>query len=282
MSSTQAPPRGLPNPLTVGALVPVPSVPLLPLGSPPGFWRSLSFPPPFALALCSPRLWNWASTVVELNVGGHLFTTTVGTLHRVPGSKLAAMLSGLGPACVDAAGRLFIDRPGTHFGPVLDYLRSGHVPTQHMPEVYREAQFYELQPLVQLLEDTPQLFGEHVSRKQFMLQVPNYGENLELLLRLARAEAVGKRHSSVVVCLTLSEQVAVRCIEPLGTLEAQKMPVVKFESCNPDICGHDLLHCLDLDIQARGYQASHRQYPFERAAKAKVEECFHVFTFTWW
>ncbi|KFO38277.1 BTB/POZ domain-containing protein KCTD14 [Fukomys damarensis] len=101
------------------------------------------------------------------------------------------MFSSSVSACKDAEGRFFIDRPGTFFHPILDYPSVRQVPKQHFAEVYREAQFYAIQPVVKLLEEMPHIFDEQVSWQQFLLQVPSYSENLELLLCLAWAEAVG-------------------------------------------------------------------------------------------
>ncbi|XP_049475828.1 BTB/POZ domain-containing protein KCTD14 isoform X3 [Panthera uncia] len=194
------------------------------------------------------------SPVVELNVGGELYTTTVSTLRKVPGSKLAEMFSSSTKACLDAEGRFFIDRPGTYFGPVLDYLRSEQLPTQHIPEVYREAQFYEIKPLVKLLEDTPQIFGEQVARKQFLLRVPAYSENLELMVRLARAEAVAARSSTVLVCVVRTEEEAAQCAEALRIFEFEKKSVVKFGPWKAAPQVKDLLDCVKMDIAAQGYQ----------------------------
>ncbi|XP_021103891.1 BTB/POZ domain-containing protein KCTD14 isoform X1 [Heterocephalus glaber] len=233
------------------------------------------------------------SSVVELNVGGQVFTTTTDTLRKVPGSRLAEMFSSSASACKDAEGRFFIDHPGTFFHPILDYLRSGQVPIQHIPKVYREAQFYAIQPLVKLLEDMPQIFGEQVSRKQFLLQVPSYSENLELLLLLSRAEAVGRRTSEVVVCVVSSEEQAAQCAELIYYLASKKIPVVKFGPCKLGCDRKDLLRCLEIDIKARGYQVScgtyndvsfKHLYPhlYQQYFCYQVESPFCVFTFIWW
>ncbi|XP_003418566.2 BTB/POZ domain-containing protein KCTD14 [Loxodonta africana] len=219
------------------------------------------------------------SPVVELNVGGEFYTTTVGTLRKLPGSKLAEMFSSSAKACMDSEGRFFIDRSGTYFGPILDFLRSGQLPTQHIPEVYREAQFYEIKPLVKLLEDTPKIFGEQVARKQFLLRVPGYSENLELMVRLARAEAMAARSSTVLVCVIRNEEDAVHCMDALRTLEeANKKSVVKFGpwKAAPDIS--DLLDCVKMDIEAQGYQVSYKRYPY----RGKAANYFYTFLFTWW
>jgi hypothetical protein len=68
-----------------------------------------------------------ASDRVELNVGGSRFTTTVSTLTRDADSFFAKMFSGRFELKRDSAGSLtaFIDRDGTHFRHVLNYLRDG-------------------------------------------------------------------------------------------------------------------------------------------------------------
>ncbi|XP_034851254.1 BTB/POZ domain-containing protein KCTD14 isoform X1 [Mirounga leonina] len=221
------------------------------------------------------------SPVVELNVGGELYTTTVGTLRKLPGSKLAEMFSSSAKACMDAEGRFFIDRPGTYFGPILDYLRSERLPTHHIPEVYREAQFYAITPLVKLLEDMPQIFGEQVARKQFLLRVPGYGENLELMVRLARAEAVAARRSVVLVCTVRTEEDAARCADALRLLEAEKRSVVKFGPWKAAPQVKDLLDCVKMDLTAQGYQVHYEPYS-ERTLRAKYFSYFYTFVFIWW
>ncbi|XP_066105711.1 BTB/POZ domain-containing protein KCTD14 [Saccopteryx bilineata] len=223
------------------------------------------------------------SPVVELNVGGQFYTTTVITLRKFPGSKLADMFSSLAKACTDVEGRFFIDRPGTYFGPILDYLRSGQVPTQHIPEVYREAQFYEIKPLVKLLEDMPQIFGEQMARKQFLLRVPGYSENLELMVRLARAEAVAARCSSVLVCVVRTEEDAANCAESLRVLEADKRLVVKFGPWKAAPVIRDLLDSVRMDIEARGYQVAY-DYCSKKTFQPKpgAYEYFYSFLFNWW
>ena len=63
--------------------------------------------------------------VVELNVGGQLYTTRLRTLTAVPDSLLWSSFSRGSPqaAARDSGGRFFFDRDGFLFRYILDYLR---------------------------------------------------------------------------------------------------------------------------------------------------------------
>lgn len=84
---------------------------------------------------------------------------------------------------MDPEGRYFIDRDGTHFAYILEYLRTEKVPSDHLQEVHKDALYYDIKPLVKAIEETPQFFGETVGRQQFLARVPNYRENLEVIVR---------------------------------------------------------------------------------------------------
>ena len=61
--------------------------------------------------------------VIPLNVGGCSFVTTLSTLTKDKDSMLAAMFSGRHELDTDSEGRYFIDRDGTYFKYILNYLR---------------------------------------------------------------------------------------------------------------------------------------------------------------
>jgi len=52
---------------------------------------------------------------VTLNVGGHMYTTSLTTLTRYPDSMLGAMFRGDFPTARDSQGNYFIDRDGPLF-----------------------------------------------------------------------------------------------------------------------------------------------------------------------
>ena len=85
---------------------------------------------------------------VKLNVGGSKFETTLSTLTRYPESMLGAMFSGRHELPPDEEGRVFIDRDGTHFRVILNFLRTGCLDVPHSDqaakELKRELEYYQL------------------------------------------------------------------------------------------------------------------------------------------
>ncbi|XP_038052322.1 BTB/POZ domain-containing protein KCTD21-like [Patiria miniata] len=87
--------------------------------------------------------------LVNLNVGGCVYTTSRSTLTRYPRSMLAAMFSGeLDPSVRDANGAYTIDGDGPIFRHVLNFLRRGKL---NLPEDFKEwdlltseADFYQV------------------------------------------------------------------------------------------------------------------------------------------
>ena len=61
--------------------------------------------------------------MIPLNVGGYYFVTTRSTLTKNKDSMLAAMFSGRHELDTDSEGRYFIDRDGTYFIHILNFLR---------------------------------------------------------------------------------------------------------------------------------------------------------------
>lgn len=95
-------------------------------------------------------------TIVELNVGGQLYTTSLTTLLRDPESFLARMFSGRQRISRDTRGRFFIDRDGLLFRYVLDYLRNNNL---ILPEKFTEterllyeAEYFQISGLIKALK----------------------------------------------------------------------------------------------------------------------------------
>ncbi|XP_072332022.1 BTB/POZ domain-containing protein KCTD14-like [Scyliorhinus torazame] len=222
-----------------------------------------------------------SSEVLNLNVGGEIYATTLSTLRKYPGSRLAEMCSAHAKVTTDSKGRLFIDREGTYFKYVLEFLRSEQPPTQFVPEVYREALFYNIEPLVELLKNSPEMYGELIARQQFLAQVPNYRENIEVVMHLARADSVAARQSRVIVCVVKNKEDERKYLEAVNDPDSCKDPVVKFGPWKPSPTVSDLLYCIKLDVENRGHKVSHQPC---KAGKGLLKCChlLYEFVFTWW
>ncbi|XP_019303166.1 potassium channel regulatory protein [Panthera pardus] len=93
--------------------------------------------------------------LVTLNVGGKIFTTRFSTIKQFPASRLTRMIDGRDQEFKMVGGQIFVDRDGVLFSFILDFLRTHQLllPTDFSDyhRLQREALFYELDPLIDLL-----------------------------------------------------------------------------------------------------------------------------------
>lgn len=95
---------------------------------------------------------------VKLDIGGHQFTTSLLTLTKEADSMLAAMFSGRHALKTEADGSYFIDRDGTYFRHILNYLRDGCIKEGTLPcndtilrELLTEAEYFQLSGLSEII-----------------------------------------------------------------------------------------------------------------------------------
>lgn len=89
------------------------------------------------------------SEIVDINVGGVLYTTTIPTLTKYEDSMLASMFGAFWKASSSMHnGHYFIDREGDMFKYVLNFLRSGHINLEtdfdDFERLEIEADFYQI------------------------------------------------------------------------------------------------------------------------------------------
>lgn len=116
------------------------------------------------------RLIQQQKSRVILNVGGSLFATSIITLTKYPDSMLATMFSGRHTLIPEADGTYFIDRDGTYFRYILNYLRYGEdivleAKPSVLTEILAEARFYQLEGLkdaIQVILSDPALDDEPI------------------------------------------------------------------------------------------------------------------------
>jgi hypothetical protein len=94
------------------------------------------------------KLYDTQISIIDLNVGGTKFTTSIETLQEDKTSMLCAMFSGKYQIQEDNKGRYFIDRDATHFPKILNFLRTGTLVTplsnKEIKELMLEAEYYNL------------------------------------------------------------------------------------------------------------------------------------------
>lgn len=101
---------------------------------------------------------------------------------------LAAMFSGRHKLEADSEGRYFIDRDGTYFGYILNYLRDASLlPIANVAlHVYREAQYFRLEELIRQLERYPAVIPHVVIEEQKRDFTEQYHHWKQVLLETAQ------------------------------------------------------------------------------------------------
>ncbi|CAI4224763.1 unnamed protein product [Auanema sp. JU1783] len=91
--------------------------------------------------------------IINFNVGGQKFATSVNTLTWIPDTFFTSLISGRIPSVRDESGAIFIDRDPDLFRVILNYLRTKQIDLSSYPvHILRlEAQFFNLCPLVRRL-----------------------------------------------------------------------------------------------------------------------------------
>ena len=105
-------------------------------------------------------------TIVTLNVGGEIMTTTRETLNKCPDSKLAGIFESDVFHGVDDRGRVVIDRDGKLFRYVLNFLRDSKL---CLPRDFKEhkaltaeAEFFKLPALVEEIKKVDKPEAGHI------------------------------------------------------------------------------------------------------------------------
>ena len=106
-------------------------------------------------------------SVINLNVGGQIYTTSLATLTKYSESMLGAMFSGRFAAQKDSNGNYFIDRDGALFRYILGFLRNGEL---QVPENFhefglllKEAEFFQIPALTDAVKQQMQSRDGHKS-----------------------------------------------------------------------------------------------------------------------
>ena len=114
-------------------------------------------------------------SVINLNVGGQIYTTSLATLTKYSESMLGAMFSGRFAAQKDSNGDYFIDRDGALFRYILGFLRNGEL---HVPENFhefgsllKEAEFFQIPALTDAVKHQMEGRDGHKNNKPEQMEV---------------------------------------------------------------------------------------------------------------
>ncbi|NXO94573.1 KCNRG protein, partial [Certhia brachydactyla] len=145
--------------------------------------------------------------VIVLNVGGVRFVTRASTLKQFPESRLAQMVNDDDQEFKLVNGEFFVDRDGDLFSYIMDFLRTFQLslPTDFSDyqRLKREAEFYGLYPLVNLLSQ------EHLLKPKL--------EILEVRFSLQEMQAFFRIFGSCSTTIgALAEQITVFTGQQLG------------------------------------------------------------------
>lgn len=122
--------------------------------------------------------------IIELNVGGRHFITTLTTLLKDPDSMLSSMFSGRHRIETDREGRYFVDRDGEIFHIILEYLRNDELSLTEDPilnsNLLREARYFQLSSLVHILEKKLRKLSEPSLTHKELVTMLNISTNQQL------------------------------------------------------------------------------------------------------
>eukprot|EP01130_Rhizamoeba_saxonica_P005764 TRINITY_DN2285_c0_g2_i1.p1 TRINITY_DN2285_c0_g2~~TRINITY_DN2285_c0_g2_i1.p1 ORF type:complete len:301 (-),score=49.99 TRINITY_DN2285_c0_g2_i1:185-1087(-) len=88
---------------------------------------------------------GFENSIVYLNIGGFLYTTDKNTLFEHGPNYFTAILEGNFHSLRDDKDRIFINRPGKYFEPILEYMITGDLnvpPNMSIKAIVREAAYY--------------------------------------------------------------------------------------------------------------------------------------------
>ncbi|CAN9500870.1 unnamed protein product [Ophioblennius macclurei] len=100
----------------------------------------------------APAQLTKANAPVHIDVGGHVYTSSLATLTKYPESRIGRLFDGTEPIVLDSLKQhYFINRDGTMFRYILNFLRTSKllIPDdfKEYSLLYEEASFFQLAPL---------------------------------------------------------------------------------------------------------------------------------------
>ncbi|XP_049444001.1 uncharacterized protein LOC125895871 isoform X1 [Epinephelus fuscoguttatus] len=117
----------------------------------------VSVSPVSSTGIPTPAQLTKTNAPVHIDVGGHMYTSSLATLTKYPESRIGRLFDGTEPIVLDSLKQhYFIDRDGPMFRYILNFLRTSKllIPAdfKEFSLLYEEASFFQLAPLQAELE----------------------------------------------------------------------------------------------------------------------------------
>ncbi|ELW61645.1 BTB/POZ domain-containing protein KCTD1 [Tupaia chinensis] len=105
----------------------------------------------------TPAQLTKSNAPVHIDVGGHMYTSSLATLTKYPESRIGRLFDGTEPIVLDSLKQhYFIDRDGQMFRYILNFLRTSKllIPDDFKDYtlLYEEAKYFQLQPMLLEME----------------------------------------------------------------------------------------------------------------------------------
>ena len=112
---------------------------------------------------------------ITLDIGGYKCSTSLQMLRAEPESMLGTMFSGRHPITKQNDGSVFIDRDGTHFRIILNYLRGGITFNEMvsdnkllLSELLTEVNYYQLKGLEKIIKSEEKESSKVITREEIL------------------------------------------------------------------------------------------------------------------
>ena len=110
---------------------------------------------------------------IMLDIGGYKYSTSLQTLRAEPESMLGIMFSERHPITKQKDGSVFIDRDGTHFRIILNYLRGSITSSELLPdnnlllsELLTEVNYYQLKGLEKIIKSEEKARAKIITQEE--------------------------------------------------------------------------------------------------------------------
>ncbi|TNM87696.1 hypothetical protein fugu_005917 [Takifugu bimaculatus] len=145
----------------------------------------------------TPAKLSKSNAPVHIDVGGQMYTSSLGTLTKYPESRISRLFDGTEPIVLDRLKQhYFIDRDGHMFRYILNFLRTSKllIPDdfKEFSLLYEEARFFQLTPLQSQLEHwrTERECGQSCPECVVVHVAPELGERVSVSAQHAVIEEV--------------------------------------------------------------------------------------------